>query len=470
MKEYLSRVVDQILEERLASKGAVLVEGPKFCGKTTTTKRLAKDSLTLDRPDRMEHYQALGAIAPEQLLKGKPPVLLDEWETVPGLLKAVCNELDQKEGRDGRFILTRSIARTALDFTLDSEDADFKKTSRIVMRPMSLFESQESTGSISLKSLFEGVNAQSKSVTNSSVKSTAHPKTNLTATSSANSTHNYMANSEAQVHASLMTNSTTLDDIAYFICRGGWPRALGMASRSALQQAKKYIHSLTETNLNAVDGIKRDPDKVRGLLESYAHQVGTPSSLEAIRKDMLRSPKDTFDQVTLYAYLKALEQTFTVEDLQAWQPHLRTKTVIRTTPIRFFVDPSLATAALGLTPRDLMNDLVRMDGLFKNLCIRDLRVYAETLNASLSQYRDRTGLACDAVVQRRDGSYGLVNIRLGGETAIDEAAQILHRLATKLDFQNMQKPAFLAVLCAIAPSAYQREDGIWIVPVTNLGP
>lgn len=518
MKEYLSRLVDQVLEKRLASMGAVLMEGPRFCGKTTTAKRLAKVSLALDRPDKIEHYRALAAIAPEQLWQEKPPVLLDEWETVPELWAAVCQELEsgekgekegtenktgkeekadkaKKGGPEGRFILTRSFARTYVDSALSSR---FEKIDRIVIRPMSLFESQESSGSISLKALFEGGAEQAKLVANTTVNSTA----NSTANSTTNLTANLTTNST--------TNSTTLDDIAFFICRGGWPHALGMAPRSALQQAKKYITSLVEADLSQVDGVQRKPEKARSLLASYAQQVGTASSLETIRKESLRSPQDTFDPVTLYAYLAALERTFTVEDLPAWQPQLRSQADIkmssqessqvdvdtssqkcsqadvdassqkcsqasvqrgiRTTPVRYFIDPSLATAALALTPRDLMNDLVRMGFLFKNLCIRDLRVYAEVLDASLSQYRDRTGLACDAVLQRRNGSYGLIQVCLGGDRAIDEAAQILHRLLAKLDIQNTQNPAFLAVLCAIAPSAYQREDGIWVLPVTNLGP
>lgn len=554
MKEYLSRLVDQVLEKRLASMGAVLMEGPRFCGKTTTAKRLAKVSLALDRPDKIEHYRALAAIAPEQLWQEKPPVLLDEWETVPELWAAVCQELEsgekgekegtekkagaekkvgtekkagtenkegtenktgkeekadkaKKGGPEGRFILTRSFARTDVDSALSSR---FEKIDRIVIRPMSLFESQESSGSISLKALFEGGAEQAKLVANTTVNSTA----NSTANSTTNLTANLTTNST--------TNSTTLDDIAFFICRGGWPHALGMAPRSALQQAKKYITSLVEADLSQVDGVQRKPAKARSLLASYARQVGTASSLETIRKESLRSTQDTFDPVTLYAYLAALERTFTVEDLPAWQPQLRfqadikmssressqadvvtssqessqedvntsfqkssqadvdtssqigsqasAQRGIRTTPVRYFVDPSLATAALRLTPRDLMNDLVRMGFLFKNLCIRDLRVYAETLDAGLYQYRDRTGLACDAVLQRRNGSYGLIQVCLGGDRAINEAAQILHRLLAKLDIQNTQNPAFLAVLCAIAPSAYQREDGIWVLPVTNLGP
>lgn len=504
MKEYLSRMVDPILEEQLASKGAVLVEGPRFCGKTTTAKRLATASLALDRPDKIEHYRALAGIAPEQLWQGKPPVLLDEWEVVPELWEAVCKELElgekganegkenragkekktgtekkastektdgtekktdkaKKSGPEGRFILTRSFARTDVDSALCSR---LEKMARIVIRPMSLFESQESSGSISLKALFEGGTEQAKSVANATANATA----NLTVNSTANSKVNSTANSKVNSTDNLTTNLTTLDDIAFFICRGGWPHALGMAPRSALQQAKKYITSLVEADLSQVDGVQRKPEKARSLLASYARQVGTASSLETIRKESLRSPQDTFDPVTLYAYLAALERTFTVEDLPAWQPHLTKKAALRTTPVRYFVDPSLATAALGLTPRDLMNDLVRMGFLFKNLCIRDLRVYAEVLDANLSQYRDRTGLACDAVLQRRNGSFGLIQVCLGGDRAIDEAAQILHRLLTKLDLQNTQNPAFLAVLCAIAPSAYQREDGIWAVPVTNLGP
>lgn len=516
--------------------GAVLMEGPRFCGKTTTAKRLAKASLVLDRPDKIEHYRALAALAPEQLWQGKPPVLLDEWEAVPELWEAVCKELElgekganegkekkagtekkdgtekkadkeKKGGPEGQFILTRSFARTDVDSALSSR---LEKIARVVIRPMSLFESQESSGSISLKALFEGGTEQAKSVATAMVESAAHS----TAKPVGNSTVNSTANS--------MFNSTTLDDIAFFICRGGWPHALSMAPRSALQQAKKYITSLVEADLSQVDGVQRKPEKARSLLASYAQQVGTASSLETIRKESLRSPQDTFDPVTLYAYLAALERTFTVEDLPAWQPQLRSQADIkmssqessqvdvdmssqkcsqadvdassqkcsqasvdtssqisfqsslqrgiRTTPVRYFVDPSLATAALALTPRDLMNDLVRMGFLFKNLCIRDLRVYAEVLDASLSQYRDRTGLACDAVLQRRNGSYGLIQVCLGGERAIDEAAQILHRLLAKLDIQNTQNPAFLAVLCAIAPSAYQREDGIWVLPVTNLGP
>lgn len=423
MKEYLPRIADKLLEERLDAKGAVLIEGPKWCGKTTTAKQMAKSFISMDRPDMTRQYQQMAEISPNTLLKGETPRLIDEWQISPNLWNAVRYEVDNRD-EFGQFILTGSAVPNGFD---DSMHTGTGRISKLLMRTMSLFESKDSSGEVSIKDLFKGENISA-------------------------------------------INETSLEKIAFFICRGGWPKAIGLDEKLALFQAIDYFDAIVSTDISRVDFIKRDKERTKRLLKSYARHVGTQSSLETIRQDMLANQSDTFDQGTLYSYLDALRKIFVIEDSVAWNPNLRSKTSIRTTETRYFSDPSIATASLGMGPNDLLNDLNTMGFLFENLCVRDLRIYTDYLDGTVYHYRDKSGLECDAVIHLRNGVYGLIEIKLGGDKLIEEGAKTLKDLASKIDTKNMFKPSFMMVLCAKAPFAYKRNDDVYVIPITALRP
>ena len=423
MKEYLPRIADKLLEERLDAKGAVLIEGPKWCGKTTTAKQKAKSFISMDRPDMTRQYQQMAEISPNTLLKGETPRLIDEWQISPNLWNAVRYEVDNRD-EFGQFILTGSAVPNGFD---DSMHTGTGRISKLLMRTMSLFESKDSSGEVSIKDLFKGENIS-------------------------------------------VINETSLEKIAFFICRGGWPKAIGLNEKPALFQAIDYFDAIVSTDISRVDFIKRDKERTKRLLKSYARHVGTQSSLETIRQDMLANQSDTFDQGTLYSYLDALRKIFVIEDSAAWNPNLRSKTSIRTTETRYFSDPSIATASLGMGPNDLLNDLNTMGFLFENLCVRDLRIYTDYLDGTVYHYRDKSGLECDAVIHLRNGAYGLIEIKLGGDKLIEEGAKTLKDLASKIDTKNMFKPSFMMVLCAKAPFAYKRNDDVYVIPITALRP
>lgn len=423
MKGYLPRIADKLLEERLDAKGAVLIEGPKWCGKTTTAKQKAKSVISMDLPDMTKQYQQMAEISPSTLLEGKTPRLIDEWQIAPNIWNAVRYEVDNRD-EFGQFILTGSAVPNEFD---NSMHTGIGRISRLLMRPMSLYESKDSSGEVSIRDLFEDKNISA-------------------------------------------INETSLEKIAFLICRGGWPKAIGLEEKPSLFQAIDYYKSVVSTDISRVDSIKRDTEKAKRLLKSYARHVGSQSSLETLRQDMLANQEDTFNQVTLYSYLDALRKIFVIEDSPAWNPNLRSKASIRTTDTRYFSDPSIATAALGIGPKDLLDDLKTMGFLFENLCVRDLRIYTDYLDGTVYHYRDKNDLECDAVIHLRNGSYGLVEIKLGGDKLIEEGAKTLKDLASKIDTENMPKPSFMAVLCAKAPFAYKRNDGVCVIPITTLRP
>lgn len=423
MKRYLPRIADKLLEDRLNAKGAVLIEGPKWCGKTTTAKKRANSFISMDKPDMAKQYQQMAELSPNTLLDGDTPRLIDEWQLAPNLWNAVRYEVDNRD-EFGQFILTGSAVPKEFDETMHTGTG---RISRLLMRPMSLYESKESTGEVSLKDLFGAKNISA-------------------------------------------TDETTLEEIAFLICRGGWPRSVGLDEGPALFQAIDYFDAVVSTDISRVDSVKRDKEKAKRLLRSYARHVGTQSPLETIRQDILANQTDTFDQVTLYSYLDAFRKIFVLEDSPAWNPNLRSKTSIRTTDTRYFQDSSIATAALGVGPKDLLDDLNTMGFLFENLCIRDLRIYADYLDGTVYHFRDKKGLECDAVIHLRNGTYGLIEIKLGGDKLIDQGAETLKDLASQIDTENMAKPAFMAVLCAKAPFAYKRSDGVYVIPVATLKP
>ena len=421
MKEYYQRVSDKVLLEHLESKGAVLIEGAKWCGKTTSAKHIAKSVIEMDRPDMTEQYQQMARINPSNLLEGEVPHLIDEWQIATNIWNAVRYEVDRR-GEFGQFILTGSSVPAALD---ESMHTGTGRIVRMQMRPMSLFESKDSTGQVSLMDLFNKKDIST-------------------------------------------VDNHSIDEIAFLICRGGWPAALNHSKKIALKQAFDYYDAVVNDDISRVDRVKRDSERTKRILKSYARNVATQASLETIRSDIISNDVETFDKEALYGYLNALKRIFVIEDSPAWNPNLRSKTAIRTSDTRYFVDPSIAVAALGLGPTDLVNNLALMGLIFENLCVRDLRIYADALDGSVYHYRDKTGLECDAVIHLRNGSYGLVEVKLGGDQSINEGAESLLKLTSKIDTEKMKKPAFLMVLCGVAPFAYKREDGVFVVPITCL--
>lgn len=429
--EYKYRIADKLLADKLKGMGAVLVEGAKWCGKTTTAEQQARSILYMDQPkDRAMNLQ-LAQINPDLLLDGDTPRLIDEWQIAPELWDAVRFAVDHREG-EGQFILTGSV--TPL---YDDDESDLRRSQKIFhsgagriarlrMRPMTLWESGDSSGQISMESLFGGKDKMAG------------------------------------------INKLELQDVAWLICRGGWPRAVNQTKEIALGRAFDYYDTVVNVDIKEPDGVERNPERVKLLMRSYARNQGTQVSLTAISADMKANDRDTLDDRTVYSYLKALKGIFVVEDAKAWNPNLRSKAAIRSSDTRYFTDPSIAVAALGIRPIDLMSDLNTFGLFFETLCIRDLRVYAQALDGEVYHYRDSDGLECDAVVHLRNGSYGLIEIKLGGEKLIEDGAMSLQRLAKKIDTAKMKSPSFLMVLTATGKYAFKREDSVWVVPIGTL--
>lgn len=416
---YKTRIADKILKRKLAGKGAVLIEGAKWCGKTTTAEQIAQSVLYMSETGKMEQNKQLALLNPKLLLQGKFPRLIDEWQIAPQLWDSIRFEADHGSTL-GMFILTGSSVPADMSKVVHSGTGRF---GWLRMRPMSLWESQESTGEVSLGALFDV---------------------------------------PEQIGALCQLE---LEHIAYYACRGGWPLAVGMEGDIALDQAFDYIQAVEKRDISAVDGKERDPAKVHRLLRSYARNQGSQASYGTIRADIDANESEKISEDTIASYINALKEIFVIEDSEAWNPNLRSKTAIRTSDTHYFTDPSIATAALGLGPNDLINDLNTFGLVFETLCVRDLRVYAEALNGQICHFRDKTGLECDAVVHLRDGRYGLVEIKLGGDVHIEEGAKTLNTLAGKIDTQRMKAPSFKMVLTAVGPYAYRREDGVYVVPV-----
>ena len=427
MKNYRSRIMDSLLEKKLQAKGAVLIEGPKWCGKTTTAEEIAVSKIMLAKPDIKDHFKSLLEIDSDAALTGDTPMLIDEWQTVPKLWDAVRYTVDHRHAM-GQFILTGSAVPNQ-EAEKEREHSGTGRFAWLTMRPMTLFESGESNGTVSLGELF-----------------TAPEKI-------------------------LQKNDLKLSDIAFLICRGGWPIAIGLPEEAALEQAFDYYDAVTKEDVTNVDGIKRSSERVQRLMRAYARHQGTQAPIATLKEDLKNNDTTTLDEDTISSYLDALRKIFVVEDMPAWNPNLRSKTAIRTTDTRYFVDPSIATAALGLGPTDLMNDLNSMGFFFETLCVRDLRVFAESLNGKVYHYRDKSGLECDAVIHLRNGQYGLIEIKLGGDSLIKEGAKTLNELANQVDTTRMKSPAFKMILTATGEYAYRRpEDGIYVVPIGCLRP
>ena len=418
--EYKNRIADQLLRDKLEAMGAVLIEGPKACGKTTTAEQQAKSVIYMDDPTKQQQYRQMAQTNISFLLEGETPRLIDEWQEVPQFWDAIRFEVDHRD-EDGQFMLTGSAV------PVEAKEIHHTGTGRygwLTMRPMSLWESGDSTGEISLSELFLAPD---------------------------------------KIGA---LNKLTLPVLAFVVCRGGWPKALQKKTeKAALLQATEYYKAITNSDISRVDNVKRDAERAKSIMRSYARHQGSQASIATILADIsTNEPEDVSDE-TIDAYLTALRKIFVIEDMPAWNPNLRSKTAVRTSDTRYYVDPSVGVAALGLGPNDLINDLNTFGLFFETMCIRDLRVYADALDGSVYHYRDKNGLECDAVVHLRNGSYGLIEIKLGGEKLIEDGAKTLMALSNIIDTSRMKAPAFCMVLTGVGDFAYKRTDGVYVVPI-----
>lgn len=419
MKVYRKRVADDILKRKLEGKGAVLIEGPKWCGKTTTAEQIAASILYMDDPEKKEQNLTMSELNPKRLLKGAVPRLIDEWQLAPKLWDTVRFEVDHR-GELGQFILTGSAVPA------DTKEITHSGTGRftwLTMRPMSLYESGDSTGDISLKVLFENTEE---------VDGTAN---------------------------------LGLDRLAFLICRGGWPQAIDMRDEIALDQARDYYDAVVHSDINRADHVQKNPERVKRLMRSYARNQGGQVPNTVIAQDIAANDESPISEETVASYLDALRKIFVVEDMPAWNPNLRSKTAIRSSDTRYYIDSSIAAAALGVGPTDLLNDLKTFGFLFETLCVRDLRVFADALNGEVYHYRDKDGQECDAVIHLRNGKYGLIEMKLGGDKLIEEGAKSLKAMQKKIDTEKMKSPSFLMVLTGIGDYAYRRHDGVCVVPI-----
>lgn len=437
MNGYKNRVADRLLAEKLEAFGAVLIEGPKYCGKTTLATQQARSILSMADTDTLGQNLALARTNISRLLAGETPRLIDEWQIAPQFWDAVRNEVD-KRNEDGQFMLTGSAVppkpkKDENGNIIEEENIHHTGTgriSRLRLRTMSLWESEDSTGDVSLEELF------------------INPDT---------------------VDG---VSDIDLDRLAYLTCRGGWPKAvLKKSEKAALAQAFDYYDSVVSNDIKRVDDIDRDEELTKRIMRSYARNQGTQATVGTILADIKSNGDERMSDSTVYSYIKALKEIFVIEDSIAWNPNLRSKTAIRTSDTRYFIDPSIATAALGMGPKDLINDMATFGFIFETLAIRDLRVYADALDGKVYHYRDKNNLECDAVILLRNGSYGLVEVKIGGTEPIREGAESLKTLSSKIDSTRMKTPSFMMVLTGIGNFAYKRpEDGVLVVPIGCLKP
>ena len=412
----MKRVIDGYLEGRLKSSGAVLVQGAKWCGKTRTAKEHAASILFMQDPDFRDQYLKMAELKPSELLKGDTPRLIDEWQLAPILWDAVRFEVDKRNGAVGQFILTGSSAIPEKKIMHSGAG----RISRIIMRPMSLFESLESDGSVSLQELFN----RSKDVSGFS--------------------------------------DMSLDSISHCIVRGGWPESIGKDEKTAINRVQDYVNAVANVDISTVDGVQRNPKLVIDVLRSLSRNISSTAAISTIRGDVSGGGPEV-NEKTMASYINALRLLFVIEDVPAWNPAMRSKSALRATPKRHFVDPSIAATMFHSSSYGLMKDLNTMGFLFESLCIRDLRVYAQAIDGEIYHYRDRTNLEADAIIHLRDGRWAAAEIKLG-QNQIDEAARNLLRVRDKVDTDKMQMPSFLMIITS-SGYAYERKDGILVVPI-----
>ncbi len=437
MKEYKNRVADRLLADKLEAFGAVLIEGPKYCGKTTLASRQASSVLSMADTDTLSQNLALARTNISRLLAGDTPRLIDEWQIAPQFWDAVRNEVDKRD-EDGQFMLTGSAVppkpkKDEKGNVIEEENIHHTGTgriSRLKLRTMSLWESEDSTGDVSLERLFSNPDIIDG------------------------------------------TSNIDLDRLAYLTCRGGWPKAvLKKSEKAALAQAFDYYDSVVSNDIKRVDDTDRDEELTKRIMRSYARNQGTQATVGTILADIKNNGDERMSDSTVYSYIKALKEIFVIEDSIAWNPNLRSKTAIRTSDTRYFIDSSIATAALGIGPKDLINDMETFGFIFETLAVRDLRIYSDALDGKVYHYRDKNNLECDAVIHLRNGSYGLVEVKIGGSELIREGAESLKALSSKIDSTKMKAPSFLMVLTGIGDFAYKRpEDGVLVVPIGCLRP
>lgn len=428
MGTYKHRIADEQLKDNLEAASLVLIEGTKWCGKTTTAEQQAGSIVYMNDPEHSESYAHLAQTAPKILLRGDTPRLIDEWQDAPELWDAARFEADHRDVKTGQFIFTGSTV-IPVEKREKLRHTGTGRMARMIMRPMSLWESGESNGALSFSSLFAG-----------------------------------------RLEEAYASNELGIEELAWLICRGGWPAALSMSRKGALKQSFNYIDAIAGADISQVDGIKRDREFTLRLLRSYARFQGAQAPLSSIYQDLKSNAESSMTEETISSYISALKRLFVIEDSPAWNPNLRSRTAIRTSNTRYYVDSSISTAALGVGPDDLIGDLNTMGFLFETMCIRDLRVYAEALDGSIYHFRDKNDLECDAVMHLRNGKYGLIEIKLGGQRLIDEGAKTLADLARKIDTDRMKAPSFLMVLTGTGAFAYKRKDGIWVAPIGCLKP
>ncbi len=418
MSKYLKRIIDQALTKEMEAFGAVLLTGPKWCGKTTTAKQLAKSALYMQDPDKKETYLQTAELQPSALLVGEKPRLIDEWQMAPQLWDAVRFDIDQ-QGKEGLYILTGST-------TVDEESIDHSgagRISRLMMRTMSLFESGDSDGSVSLKGLF--INPDDIAA----------------------------------------ISSKTIDDVANLIVRGGWPNSIGKSEDITHRQIAGYCDVIVKSDIKTIDGVRRDEEKTKAILRSFSRHVSSQTPNSTILKDVL-SNQEIMHKNTLDEYISALKKLYVIDDLSAWSPKLRSRTTVRTADTRHFVDPAIAAYFLGASSKDLIYDPETFGLLFESMVIRDLRVYAQNLNGSVYHYKDKDNLEADAIIHLNDGRWAAFEVKLGSRW-IDEGAMNLLALKSKVDENQMNNPSFLAVITA-TEFAYKREDGVFVVPLCCL--
>lgn len=417
--KYKQRIADYMLRRRLEGKGAILIEGPKWCGKTTTAKQVAGSILNLGDITVLKEAQQDFQMQPKKLLEGDTPRLIDEWQTMTPLWDMVRSEVDERQG-EGHFILTGSSVPPEQDSLIHSGTG---RIGRLKMRTMSLWESEESSGSVSLNDLFNGVDFGTPS------------------------------------------NNINIEQLAFLICRGGWPKSTLLRKNASLDEAFDYFDAIYNVDIHRVDNIRRSSERARLLLRSYARNQGSSISFEKMNAEIIDNDNKSISSETISDYVGALKKIFVIEDMPAWNPNLRSKIAIQSTDTRYFTDPSIATAALGISPDDLLNDLCSFGLFFETMAVRDLRTYADAMDGKIFHYRDSKGLECDAVLHRRNGSYALIEIKLGGLDNIEKAAATLKKMADKIDTTKMPQPSFMMVLTGVGSYAYRRPDGVLVVPI-----
>lgn len=417
--KYKQRIADYMLRRRLEGKGAILIEGPKWCGKTTTAKQVAGSILNLGDITILKEAQQDFQMQPKKLLEGGTPRLIDEWQTMTPLWDMVRSEVDERQG-EGHFILTGSSVPPEQDSLIHSGTG---RIGRLKMRTMSLWESEESSGSVSLNDLFNGVDFGTPS------------------------------------------NNINIEQLAFLICRGGWPKSTLLRKNASLDEAFDYFDAIYNVDIHRVDNIRRSSERARLLLRSYARNQGSSISFEKMNAEIIDNDNKSISSETISDYVGALKKIFVIEDMPAWNPNLRSKIAIQSTDTRYFTDPSIATAALGISPDDLLNDLCSFGLFFETMAVRDLRTYADAMDGKIFHYRDSKGLECDAVLHRRNGSYALIEIKLGGLDNIEKAAATLKKMADKIDTTKMPQPSFMMVLTGVGSYAYRRPDGVLVVPI-----